>query len=223
MSRWLTDELHVSLSPDQVGVALVRRSLGLKKIKREVIARQSLACTPDPQAGSWEGAVQVLDKLLAQYAEERPLVTIVLSNHFVRYALVPWSDLISSDEQQMAFTRHCFEVTYGAMSAAWVVRLSRTTVGAAQIASAVDEKLLAACNEVVKRHGLRLASVQPYLMSAFNRLKLQFQDLDAWFALVEPGSICLAQLQQGKWVQNENVRDWAMAGKISPVFCCARR
>ena len=206
MSRWLTDELHVSLSPAQVGVAQVRRSLGIKGIKREVIVKQSIACSPAPQAFVWDGAMQALDSLLPQYAEAHPNVIIVLSNHFVRYALVPWSDLVTGEEQLQAYTRHFFKITYGAMSANWTLRLSRASVGASQLASAVDEKLLTACSEVVKQHGLRLVSVQPYLMSAFNQLKLQLQGMDAWFALAEPGSICLAQLQQGKWVRFRTIR-----------------
>lgn len=206
MSRWLTDELHVSLSPAQIGVAQVRRSPGIKGIKRAVIAKQSVACSSDPQAFVWDGALQALDTLLPKYAEDHPKVTIVLSNNFVRYALVPWSDLVTGEEQLQAYTRHCFQMTYGAMSANWTLRLSRATVGASQLASAVDDKLLAACNEVVKRHGLRLASVQPYLMSAFNQLKMQFQGMDAWFALAEPGNICLAQIQQGKWVRIRTAR-----------------
>lgn len=206
MSRWLTDELHVSLSPAQVGVAQVRRSLGIKGIKREVLAKQSINCSPDPQAFVWGGALQALDTLLPQYAADHPNVIIMLSNHFVRYTLVPWSDLVTGEEQLQAYTRHCFQITYGGMSANWALRLSRATVGASQLASAVDEKLLVACNEVIKRHGLKLASVQPYLMSAFNQLKLQLQGLDAWFALAEPGTICLAQLQQGKWVSFRTVR-----------------
>lgn len=206
MSRWLTDELRVSLSPSQVGVVQVRRSLGITGIKCEVTAKQSIACSSDPQAFAWTGALQTLDTLLHQYAADHPNVIIVLSNHFVRYALVPWSDLVTDESQQLAYTRHCFQTTYGALSANWALRLSRATVGAPQLASAIDEKLLVACNEVVKRHGLRLISMQPYLMSAFNQLKLQLRKLDAWFALVEHGSICLAQLQQGKWVKFKTVR-----------------
>ena len=199
MSRWLTDELHVSLSPDQVGVAHVRRNLGFKQIKREVVSRQNIVCTPDSDASPWTAALKALDSLLPQYAADHPNVIMVLSNHFVRYVLVPWSDLVTSEEQQLAYTRHCFQMTYGTMSAAWDIRLSRTTVGAAQIASAIDGNLMTACHDLVERQGLRLTSVQPYLMSAFNRLKLQFEGMNAWFALAEPGNICLAQLHQGYW------------------------
>lgn len=206
MSHWLTDELHVSLSPTQVAIVQVRRSLSVRGIKREVVLRESVECHSDPLGIIWAGALQALDNLLSLYVVDQPNVILVLSNNFVRYALVPWSDLISSDDQQLTYARHCFHVTYGAISANWQIRLSRSTVGAPQIASAIDDKLFLECNEVVKRNGLRLVSLQPYLMSAFNRFKLQLQNLNAWFALVEPGCICLTQLEQGKWVRLRTAR-----------------
>lgn len=201
MSRWLTDELHVSLSPDQVGVVHVRRSPGFTHINREVIGSQSITCIPDPDDAPWSVALKALDSLLPQFSTDRLNVIIVLSNHFVRYVLVPWSDLVTSEDQQLAYTRHYFQSTYGTMSDAWELRLSRTTVGAAQIASAIDQSLMTACHELTERQGMKLKSVQPYLMSAFNRLKLQFEGVNAWFALGEPGNICLAQLHQGQWLR----------------------
>lgn len=206
MSRWLVDELHIALSPTQLGLVHVRRKLGLKGIMREAVARESMAYAPDPQTPVSEKAVQAMGTLLPKYVEDSPNVIMVLSNHFVHYALVPWSDLISNEEQQMDYARHCFQQIYGALSAGWQLRLSRTTVGSAQLASAVDEKLLLACAEVVQRHGLRLTSIQPYFMSAFNRLKGQILHADAWLALAEPGNICLARLYQGQWLRLRTAR-----------------
>jgi len=206
VSRWLADELHISLSPGQVGVVQVRRNPGLKGVNRQVVSRQSLACDSDPQAPVWDGAMLAMDTLLPRYVNDHPNVIVVLSNHFVRYVLVPWSDLISNEEQQLAYARHCFQMTYGVMAATWKLRLSRSTVGASQLASAVDEQLLVACNEMINRHGLRLTSVQPYLMSAFNRFKPKVQRTDAWFALVETGCICLARLQHGRWIRLKTAR-----------------
>ena len=206
MSRWLTDELHVSLSPSQVEVTQIKRSLGIKGIMRELIARRTVACDADTQGQGWDSAMRTLDGLLAEYSATHPNISITLSNHLVRYTLVPWSDLVTGDEQLQAYTRHCFHSTYGAMSATWALRLSRASVGAAQLASAIEQKLLDACHEGVKRHGLRLISVQPYLMSAFNQFKLQLQEHNSWFALAEPGMLCLAQLHEGEWVRFRTVR-----------------
>jgi len=211
VSRWLTDELYVSLSPGHIGVAHVQRKLSLSGVKREVTAKQSIARNADIESLDWDWALQEMDTLLTRYEDVHPNVVVVLSNHFVHYVLVPWSNLVSSDEEQIAHARHCFQIAYGVASSTWELRLNSSSVGSAQLASAVDEKLLMACKEIIKRHGLQLTSVQPYLMSAFNRFKHQIQRTDAWLALVEPGSICLAQLQEGEWKRLRTARlgnDW---------------
>lgn len=206
MSPWLADQLHITLSPTQIGVVRVRQSLGMRGIKRQVVASETLACEVDANAFGWEKSLQAMDALLARHSQNHPVVTLVLSNHFVHYVLVPWSDLISSDEQQHAYNRHCLNNTYGENSANWEIRQSRVNVGSAHLAGAIDEKLLAACNEVVERHGLRITSIQPYLMNVFNQLKNNMQETDAWFALVETGNICLAHFQQGNWVHFRSAR-----------------
>ena len=206
MSRWLTDELYVSLSPDRIGVAQVQRGLGLSSVRRKVTAKQSIVRNADMDSLDWDWALQEMDALLTRYEDDHPNVIVVLSNHFVHYALVPWSNLVSSDEEQLAHARHCFQVAYGVASTTWELRLNQSSVGAAQLASAVDGQLLMSCNEVVKRHGLRLTSVQPYLMSAFNRFKHQIKRTDVWLALVEPGSICFAHLHEGVWTRIRTAR-----------------
>ena len=63
----------------------------------------------------------------------------------------------------------------------------------------------------------RLASLQPYLMSAFNLWRSTVAKEDAWLLLVEPQRICLALVAGGKWsnVQGSNgefpdPEDWAL-------------
>ncbi|MDX8385066.1 MAG: hypothetical protein R8M11_00955 [Gallionella sp.] len=184
----------------------MRRSPGLTGVQQKVVAKQSIDRNADDGALDWDWALQEMDALLPRYSEDRPNVTVVLSNHFVHYALVPWNGLISSDEEHLAYARHHFEMTYGKSSATWDLRLNQLDAGAAQLASAVPEPLLMACSEMVKRHGLQLESVQPYFMSAFNQYKSQIQRADAWFALVEPGAICLAHIKKGQWMRMRTAR-----------------
>lgn len=206
MSHWWTNELYISLSPFQVGAVHVRRSPGLTGVKKNVIAKQCIDRKADGYTIDWDWALQEMDALLPRYSDDRPNVTLVLSNHFIHYMLVPWNGLISSDEEHLTFARHQFQMTYGMPSTTLELRISQSDVGAAQLASAASEQLLMACSEIVKRHDMKIESVQPYFMSAFNQYKSQIRHTEAWFALVEPGAICLGRIHQGQWMRFRTAR-----------------
>jgi hypothetical protein len=80
-----------------------------------------------------------------------------------------------------------------------------------QLASAVDVLLLQALRQLFARARLALSSVQPYLMAAYNNCRSRLQDSSAWLVLFEPGCLCLALLQQGRWASVRSMRigaDW---------------
>src|ERR1043166_6769736 len=80
VSRLFPDKLRVVLTPDEVLAG-----------GRSVVA--------DPAAGAepWQGAVAALKSL----EWTKPCrVTAVLSNHFVRYAVLPWSDGLSTPAEE---------------------------------------------------------------------------------------------------------------------------
>ncbi len=206
MSHWWANELSISLSPFHVGAVQVRRSPGLTGVQQTVVAKESIDRNAEHGVLDWDWALQEMDTLLSRYSEECPNVTVVLSNHFVHFALVPWNGLITNDEEQLAYANHHFQTTYGKSSETWKLRINQSDAGAAQLASAVPEELLMACSEMVTRHGMQLTSVQPYLMSAFNKYKSQIQRADAWFVLVEPGAICLAHIKKGQWLRIRTAR-----------------
>src|SRR5262249_3590181 len=85
-----------------------------------------------------------LSRLAEELARASARVTVVLSNHFARYALVPWSDGLRKAEEEAAFARYCFAKIHGERSKDWDLRLSPAPSGAARIASAVDAPLVQA-------------------------------------------------------------------------------
>jgi hypothetical protein len=68
------------------------------------VGKDSVACDPAFGAEPWQGAISALKSL----EFKRPCnVTVVLSNHFVRYAIVPWSNALrlSSIPSRIAFRK----------------------------------------------------------------------------------------------------------------------
>ena len=83
MSRLWRDRLLVSLAPSSV--ALVRVA---GRLRPRIIAKQVLDCDPAFGAEPWQGAVAALAAAAERLRAERVDATVVLSNHFVRYAIV---------------------------------------------------------------------------------------------------------------------------------------
>jgi hypothetical protein len=196
------DRVLISLSPAEV--ALVRLQ---GTYRPRVVDRRVLACDPAQTAEPWKGAASALATLAAELKDARARVTVVLSNHFVRYTLVPESERLERPEEELAFAQYHFAKVHGERSKSWETRLSTGPAGAVRVASAVDSGLLrviAACFPAGGK--ARLASVQPYLMSAFNRWRGRIPAEGAWFLLVEPQRSCLAFLEEGRWAAVRNTR-----------------
>jgi hypothetical protein len=147
----------------------------------------------------WQPALRALQAGLSTFGSVRMEVTVVISNHFVRYALIPWDGNLSNDGEEEAYIRHYFSATYGNDAQDWVLRLSTNGSGEMQVASAIDRGLLEGLEHIVNKRGLRFISLQPYLMDEFNQWRNRFNSPKVWFVLAEQGRLCLSLLEKGKW------------------------
>lgn len=176
MSRLFPERLRIGLAP--AAVSLVRQRGVLRK---RIVQEKTLACDPAFGAQPWHGALAAL-----HHVDKATRATVILSNHFVRYAIVPWSSALDAAEEE-AYVRHHFAKIHGERAKSWALRWSDVG-GGARLASAIDRELL----EALKRALPRLASVQPYLVAAVNRWEKAIPRSGAWLALVEPERACIA-------------------------------
>ena len=189
MSRLFPERLLVRLSPAEVQVGAARE-----------------ACDPAFGAEPWHGALEALKGV----AWPRSRVTVVLSNHFVRYALVPWSDAIASAAEEQAYLRHHFTKIHGERAKGWQLRAGEAPKGAPRLASAVDSALVDAIRTAFPRSGrAKLVSVQPALMYIFNRSRPAVPKPGAWLVVAEPERTCVALHAQGAFRAVQNAKgDW---------------
>lgn len=187
MSPLWRNELRVGLCPDRL-----------------VLAR-SVVATDEP--------VRRLRSLAGE--NKNANLTVVLSNHFIRYAVLPWSAELRTADEWLAYAQHSFARTYGAAAAGWRIRFCPTGRRKPCIACAADATLLESLDALrIGRDTARLVSVQPYLMSAFNARRRALGGDDAWFVLQERGRLTLGLILQGAWTQirTRNVQaDWREA------------
>ena len=213
MSLLLRDEVSISLSPGRVKA--VHFSGGFRP---SVKAKKMISCDPPAlKEILWKNTLDGLEAVLHALEGDKMNAKVILSNHFVRYALVPWSDQISNAGEERAFVRHSFAQIYGDDVRHWELRVSPGGYGEAQVASAIDHGLLEGIERIVTSRGFRLVSTQPYFMSVFNRWRKHLQEDHAWFVVAEPGRLCVSQLQQGVWRSLRTIKvndDWLEALRI---------
>jgi hypothetical protein len=190
------DHVRIGVSPQQV--EMLRFA---PRWKRAVPERSALTCAGmrDRNPASWAPAVEVLRELLAHPNLRRADATVILSNHFVRYLLVPWSASLVSWEEQLAFARMRFVQVYGEAAQSWMLRLSDGAAGSAQVAAAVERPLVDSLNTLLENSPLALRSIQPQLMALINMERKAIGG-DAWLAVAEPGRVLLGLLRGGRWL-----------------------
>lgn len=163
---------------------------------------QSIACDPAYGSEPWHGALARLQEMELGKAR----VTIELSCHFVRYALVPWSEALATPAEEAVYVRHHFARIHGERAKRWVVRAAEAAPGEPRLASAIDAALLDSLKETFGGKQAKLVSIQPVLMSRFNAARKALPQGGAWLVLAEPERACIA-LHGGKgWRSVQNAK-----------------
>ncbi|WP_088279572.1 hypothetical protein [Ideonella sp. A 288] len=208
MSRWWGERLRIGLAPDRVDLAWLR--LGPR---RAVDRARSLRCAPKAGEPAWQAAIEALGEALPEFGVKQGAAAVVLSNHWVRYAVLPWQAELTGAAEVDQRARLHFEQTYGSAAIGWTVRTRDTGFGAPHLACAVDTALIDALGATLAGHGLGLGSLQPLLIAAFNDQRKQLSGQGA-FAVVEAGRVCLGLMQQQRWHDITSRRTDADAAEV---------
>lgn len=194
MSLSWRDRVCIELAPGRV--RLTRSPRGWR---RTVSERKSVECADS----GWQPALEGLREALAHPNLQPADATVVLSNHFVRYLLIPWNPALAGESEELAFARARFVQVYGEAAQAWVPRISGGAfgpdgAGAPRVASAIESALLNGLIALLDGSPLRLRSIQPQFMAVVNRARARLPG-NAWLAIVEPGRVLLGLLRGGRW------------------------
>jgi hypothetical protein len=192
VSRLFPDRLVFSLSPAEIRGA---RYSGV--LKKKLVEESRLPCDPAFGAEPWQGAVAALKSVKIDFPAK---VTVILSNRFVRYAVVPWSGALGGAAEEDAWLRHHFAKIHGERAKGWALRASAAAAGAPRLASAIDSALVEAIKECFqKNRKTKLVSVQPQLMTRFNEWRGGVPAAGAWLVLADAERACVALHSGGRW------------------------
>jgi hypothetical protein len=182
-------------------VAIVNRVRGL----RGHIVDQKQANFPqllDDSNGEtviWQRAIIQLDSLISSMkVKPKAQLNITLASDFVRYLALPPQQIYMNFEEKLAYANAAFREIYGSVVDDWEVRLQDTPAQDTTIIAAIDKKLLEALNQTALKHQLKLITVKPYLMSAYNCLTKQIGSSSGYLVVVEFKRLLLINLLQGK-------------------------
>lgn len=167
-----------------------------------VVRAERVACDPGYGAEPWHGALAQLKALELG----RCRVTLELSSHFVRYALVPWTEALATPAEEERYVRHHFTKIHGERAKGWAVRATGAPPGEPRLASAIDAGLLASLKGIFQGKQAKLVSIQPALMRRFNAARKDLPKEGAWLVIAEHERACVA-LHGGKaWRAVQNAK-----------------
>lgn len=207
MSLSLLERLTLFIHPRRV--VLERRGWRGKP------SRQMLAVAA-PAAGEadWQPALAAAESLLQANGRRGASLRIVVADPFVRYALLPWSELTVSRQARLAVARALLRNALGDRAAGLDIALDRPAFGQNGLAAGIDSRLLAALRAAAKGAGLRLGSLQPRLIVELAAHCRQLAD--GWFACLDAGWISLLGLRGGEIASLHNHR--AVAGELAGLL-----
>lgn len=210
LRRWF-EKWTIFLHPQEV--VLVRVSRGIRK---KNVHRQIVRCQAEAGAAGWEIALEALRSTLRSNQMRGCKVEVVLSNHFVRYALVPWSEQLANQRERLAYLRHCFVSAYGDPAKRWDLRMTGLRPDEAALASGIETALLESLRTTLDGAGVAADKIHPYLMVAANKSRRFMPRGQSWFVIAEPGRLCLSHIERGIW---KVVRNHPMTNEVhEPMF-----
>lgn len=207
MSPLWRDEVGIFIGPAKI--ALARMSRGM----RPNCVSELETSLDNVDSNAWQPACDALSEQLDNALWHDANARIVISDHWVRYAILPWSAEISSEEERTAHAKLLLANIYGDLIEKWVICISNSRPLAPAFVSAMPRELLDRLDEIMRMHKLRPISLQPNLIVSYNSWREHLPKDAAWFASVDDGSLATIHHTNGRCDRVTSLRisdNWAV-------------
>jgi hypothetical protein len=196
VSLLLRDELRVVLGRDQMQIVRLSRTLTFKGWQYQVVDKQYISFDVGLEV-AWSKALGKLEKVLSKYVVKPMSASIILSNHYVRYSIVEVDKAITSEDEQIAYVKHRFGQLYGPSADSWELKLDQEYPNASFLACAIESRLITELRGLFELANVKLISIQPCLMTAYNQCQQVFENRNVWFIIFEHGYLSIVWLNNG--------------------------
>jgi hypothetical protein len=200
------DEVAIYLAPRRV--ALARRARGLRP--------RTVADTEFAVSGScsdFEPTLTRLEEVLGEPMWRDAAVRVIVADSWVRYGIVPWPTTHLATDGRISYARYVMAQSYGDTVSDWHLSLSDTPPGRSYVACAMPAPLRTRLLAALIGANLKLTSLQPQLVVAFNAWRERLPADDAWFVSIDDGSLAAVHLSEGRWDRVHTARisqDWLL-------------
>lgn len=205
MSRLWRDQIQIFFAPDRVD--MVRTFRGIKSRQSPRISRVH-ACHQNDDM--WKVSLQQLEQMIekenASSALKGAEMTVTLSNHFVRYVVVPPQQEITDPAELLAYASFRMREVYGERVDNWLISVSDWDLYCGALSAAITRDLYLELEALISRYRMKLKQLEPYLTTAFDQWCKSFNDKRFWFVVIESGRLCMALFSDGKWQGIRNQR-----------------
>lgn len=205
MSRLWRDQIQVFFAPGRVD--MVRTFRGIKPRQSSkmslVHAYQPDAVTSDVSLRQLE---QMIEKESASSSLEGAEMMVTLSNHFIRYVVVPPQREIVDPAELLAYANFRMREVYGERVEDWIISISDRDPYSGTLCAGITRDLYNKLEALASRYRIKLRQVEPYLTAAFDQCCKSFDDKRLWFVVIEPGRLCMALFFNGSWQAIRNQR-----------------
>ena len=128
------------LSPDVIAVGLSPAGLVMSRINRLTRREKQHQALQFPCSLTLAEALEQLGQQLAQAEWQGAAgLRLVLSNHWLRFAVVPWSEQLSSPSERQALAQGLIEELYAEKASRFVIRISESGYGRPGLAAALPQ------------------------------------------------------------------------------------
>lgn len=200
MSPLWRDEVGVHLSPERVCLVRMRRGF-----RPRVLAEHGEVVEAGTGA-SWSSCLSALDELLAKSQWRGAALRVVVADCWVRYSIVPWVAQLRSAQERIAHGRQLLSSVYGEAVSGWELQLSDAPPGVARVACAMPAQLLADVRRLAAKQEVRLVSLQPQLVVAYQNWRRSLPAGGAWFVTIGDGTLTAARIGNRAWDRVHSVR-----------------
>jgi hypothetical protein len=187
------DEVIVYLAPRKVAVA--RRARG---IRPHVTASTEVA-VPNGSIADSGPSIDKLSEVLLEPTWHDALVRVVVADPWARFAVVPSSAARLDGEGRRQHARCLLADAFGDSVADWTVALEDCPPGRMAVACAMPPRVQPALESALTAGRMKLVSLQPHLVVAYNAWRPRLPRDDSWFITLEEGWLSALHIAGGVW------------------------